>query len=80
MTNTDVVMKLVGKVNPVGESHTDTERFENLVNLCELTVDLLVTLRTVAKMKNQHQHSIKYAGNYADNFLKTAFKNLVDED
>lgn len=37
----DVVRKLIGPVNPIGESNTDEERFENLKTLTEL-VDFLV--------------------------------------
>lgn len=30
MTNTDVIKKLIGKINTIGETNTDNERFENL--------------------------------------------------
>ncbi|GAI86093.1 unnamed protein product, partial [marine sediment metagenome] len=36
-----VVKKLIGNINPVGETNTDNERFENLKIICELTNKLL---------------------------------------
>lgn len=37
----DVVRKLVGPINPIGESHTDAERLENLKAMTKLLEDLL---------------------------------------
>lgn len=36
----DIVIKLTGPVEPVGETHTDNERFENLKKLLELMREL----------------------------------------
>ena len=38
----DVVKKLIGPIEPVGESHTDEKRFENLKALTELVDSLLI--------------------------------------
>ena len=43
----EVVEKLIGPVSPVGETHTDNARFENLKELIELTDRLLVKFRAV---------------------------------
>ena len=43
MTNTDVVKKLIGKINPIGETNTDNERFENLKAMCELVNNLITS-------------------------------------
>lgn len=63
-------MKLVGKINPVGESNTDSERFENLKLLCDLVEELLIGITDVAnENKDRYESSMKRAGDYAQNFL-----------
>lgn len=36
MTNYDVVTKLIGPIDPTGETHTDMERYTNLETMCGL--------------------------------------------
>jgi|9_EtaG_2_1085328.scaffolds.fasta_scaffold10749_2 hypothetical protein len=70
MTNTDVVKKLVGKIQPEGATHIDTERFENLKAMCELVNDLVTEIDRVAyDNRYRHEYSMKKAGDYASNFL-----------
>jgi len=69
MTNYDVVKKLIGPINPVGETNTDNERFENLKAMCELVDQLLTDIDDVAyKNKDRHELSMKRAGEYASKF------------
>ena len=42
MTVHEIVNKLIGNINPVGETNTDNDRFENLKAKCEL-VNLLIS-------------------------------------
>lgn len=66
----EIVLKLVGKVNPVGETNTDNERFENLKVLCELVDELVGVIDEVnCKNKDSHEFSRKRAADYASNFL-----------
>ena len=70
MTNTDVVKKLVGNVQPYGATHIDDERFENLKAMCELVNDLVTEIDRVAyENKDRHEYSMKQMANYASNFL-----------
>ena len=48
MTNTDVVKKLIGNVQPYGASHIDEQRFENLKAMCELVGDLMEEIKDAA--------------------------------
>ena len=64
----DVVGKLIGPIRPLGESHTDEERFENLKAMTELVDLLLNDICAVGQYKNQHQASLKKAGKFADEF------------
>ena len=66
----EIVKKLVGKINPVGETTTDNERFENLRVLCALVENLIIDIDNVNyQNKQSHEYSVKRAAEYADNFL-----------
>lgn len=66
----EVVRKLVGNIRPVGESHTDTDRFNNLLELTDLVDKLLSDIDAVAyDYRNNHQHSMKKAAKFAKEFL-----------
>jgi hypothetical protein len=66
----EIVKKLVGKINPVGETTTDNERFENLRVLCDLVENLIIDIDNVNyQNKQSHEYSVKRAAEYADNFL-----------
>ena len=66
----EIVKKLVGKINPIGETTTDNERFENLRVLCDLVENLIIDIDNVNyQNKQSHEYSVKRAAEYADNFL-----------
>ena len=64
-----VVKKLVGNINPIGETRTDENRLENLKMMCELVNKLLADIDDMAyRNKDMHQHSIKEAVKCANEF------------
>lgn len=66
----EIVQKLNGKINPVGETNTDNERFENLKNQCDLVFNLLDEIIQVSESnKDAYEASKKKAGEYATKFL-----------
>lgn len=66
----DVVMKLIGPVNPVGETRTDEERFENLKRLIALVDELTDEIEGVATSnRRSHEYSRKRAADLCDKFL-----------
>ncbi len=69
MTHTEIVKKLIGNINPIGESHIDKERFESLKEMCDLVSNLVSEIKYVARDKNRNEHSMKEMGIYASNFL-----------
>lgn len=71
----EVSKKLIGPVLPVGETHTDERRYENLEKMIELANLLLWDIREVSKNKDRHEASMKKAGTLADEFL-----NSIKED
>jgi len=74
MDHKEIVMRLVGPIDPIGETNTDNARFENLKVLCELVDDLVSAIDGVAyKHKDSYEYSRKRAADYASNFMT---KNL----
>lgn len=69
MNYLEIVNKLIGPVSPAGESHLDSERFENLKAMIELTEGLLNQIHRVSMCKMNHQHSMKKAGEEAQKFI-----------
>ena len=65
----DIVLKLIGNVNPAGCASRDPERLENLKVLCELTEILIDEIAYVSRSKDSYESSVKEAGQYAQNFL-----------
>jgi hypothetical protein len=70
MDYTKIVTKLIGPIDPVGETNADEERFESLKSQCKLVEELIMRIQYVANSnKCRHEHSMKRAGDYADLFL-----------
>lgn len=67
--NYEVIKKLIGKIYPVGESHTDEIRYENLLEMLSLIDRLLFDVNTVANHRTNHQASMAKAGKRAKEFL-----------
>ena len=70
MDYTEIVKKLIGYIDPVGETNIDDKRFENLKAMCELVNNLVTEIDEVSFYnKNKDEYSRKRAGEYANNFL-----------
>ena len=78
MTLYDVVKKLVGCIEPYGDSCIDGIRSENLDEHVDITCNMVVDLIETAKFKNRSEHSIKIMGNKAYRELLN-LKDMVDE-
>lgn len=74
----EVVTKLIGPIDPVGESHTDNSRLDNLKQLIDLTEQLVHDLTRVVPNKERPEYSMSRAGEVADNFLKELLEELVE--
>ncbi len=66
----DVIKKLVGDIEPIGETHTDSKRLDNLKVMTALVDELLENIYTVAKDKDCHEYSRKQSGSFAHRFLE----------
>lgn len=69
MDITDITKKLIGKINPQGETNIDVERFENLKQMCGLVNNLIIEIEHVSQLKHRQEHSIKKSAEYASEFL-----------
>ncbi len=66
----EVIEKLVGKIEPQGESHIDCLRYENLKVLCEVVRHFEEDIFRVTRHTSRYEASMKHAGEYADKFIK----------
>lgn len=65
----DVVKKLIGNIEPVGSTHRDEKRLENLKEHIELTATLLHDLQNIAPYKDRVEYSMQVIGKKASDFL-----------
>lgn len=66
----DIVFKIVGEIEPVGETHTDDARFTHLQTLLN-TLDILIDEVTfVLPCENRHEYSMQRAGQEVRNWIK----------
>jgi len=66
----DILRKLIGAIDPVGETHTDDKRFENLKVQIELMKELHMQIDAVAtENKDRPEFSMSRAGKLADEYL-----------
>ena len=71
MTVYDVVKKLIGEINPIGETNEDARRFENLEKMVILVDTLIGEIdKVAANNKNRQEYSLKKSGQFADKYLK----------
>ena len=69
MTISEIVKKLIGSIDPIGETNQDEVRFENLKDLI-LLVDILISdINRVAMNKGRVEYSMNKAGERASKFL-----------
>lgn len=70
MTHLEIVEKLIGNITPVGETNTDNQRFENLKELCSLTLALVQKIDVMGDTyKDSYEFSVKRASTYAREFI-----------
>lgn len=70
MTNYDVVKKLIGLIEPIGESNTDEKRLNNLRELMALSDCILHSIIELIPYKNRPEFIMKKIGKEAFNYIK----------
>lgn len=69
MTNYDVIKKLLGPIEPIGEANTDEKRYENLEETIDVVNKLLFDLNQAAGYVTRSEYSMRHIGNKATEFL-----------
>ena len=65
----EIVMKLVGPVQPVGETNIDARRLENMKELTQLVDQLLGQIENASRYADKAEASVKEIGQHARNFI-----------
>lgn len=65
----DITKKLLGSIEPYGDSSIDKDRLENLIQTIELTEKLIDEIILVARYKGDHLFSRNKMGTTADTFI-----------
>jgi hypothetical protein len=65
----DVVKKLIGEVQPVGDSSADEFRMRNLKVMTDLVERLLADIVRVALQAGRQESSVRQAGKFAERVL-----------
>ena len=76
----DIVNKLVGEVEPIGETNEDEKRYANLKVLGKLTEGLLQQLYEVSENKDHFEGSRIRAGSYAADHLRYLSEEYGPQD
>lgn len=64
-----IVMKLVGPIDPIGETIADEKRYKNLLHLIDVVDDLIGEIMSIEKYSSSHEYSVSNIGIRARSFL-----------
>lgn len=71
----DIVNKLVGRIEPIGDTYVDEERFENLKAYCELINEMVKRVDdVVCNNWGSRLASVKKINDYISDFLTNTLK------
>lgn len=66
----EVVDKLIGRIDTVGESNFDAKTFENLKTATDLVHHFICKIDEVSGDSHRYEASMKRSGEYAENFMQ----------
>lgn len=71
----DIVNRLVGRIEPIGDTTIDCERFENLKAYCELINEMVRRIDdVVCSNMDSSLASVKRSNDYISDFLTNTLK------
>ena len=71
----DIVNKLIGNIEPIGDTSVDEERFENLKSYCELINEMVKRVDdVVCNNLDSCLVSVKRSNDYISDFLTNTLK------
>lgn len=74
----EIVQKLIGDIEPVGETHVDEYRYKNLKAMTELLDALIFEVWKVSGYKGQYSYSMRKSGEFADKWLQETKEFIED--
>ncbi len=66
----EIIKKLVGPIEPIGETNEDDRRYENLKTMITLVDSLLFDIDMVSIESDRIEYSMKRAGEKAKKFME----------
>lgn len=72
----EIIEKLLGGIQPVGATHIDTERYENLNNYEILIEQLVFKYARLIENIDRYEHSMKIVGERTLKFIKFLHSEL----
>lgn len=77
-TIVEAVLKLIGEVEPVGETHEDNKRYENLKILEVVYETLTRKLVNISNGRHDNRDSVAQSGKLATRILQSASTKMSD--
>lgn len=78
MSAEEIIKKLFGEIRPVGETNTDSERYNNLSNYEQVLILVTNELINCAEDKDDVRYSVNKIGKRAFNILKNNYEYTKD--
>lgn len=75
----EVVKKLLGEIQPVGETTQDNKRQENLIETFYLVKEFVDDILLAASNRERSEHSMKEIGKSATKMLEE-LKQMIEDD
>lgn len=69
MSISEILDKILGKIEPYGDTRIDEERYKNIVNYDEALDFILKRLKESAKLKNRPEYSIQKIATECEDIL-----------
>ena len=78
MDEQEIISRLFGKIEPMGETNADEERYNNLSSYDVIVAFLISELTECIKYKDDNRYSVKRIGEKAYAILQEQYECLKD--
>lgn len=75
----DIVMELIGEIEPVGDSAIDDKRFNNLLAVENVMDILFDEIRWASENRNRYEYSMQKIGKNASDYLLAKYNWLKEQ-